>query len=97
MQRSHHGKINFDDGKWERLYDIVQSMPAMLGNKEVRGTFFRTYGGGPEGGYIRHAGLVYEVERSWGKPFYLKRPFRGWLEWESDDDGQHYIKFERAA
>ena len=97
MQQSHDGQIDFDDGEWERLLDILQSMPAMLGNKEVRGTFFRTFGGGPEGGYIRHRGVFYEVKRSWGTPFYLNRPLRGLLHIETDNDGQDYIKFERTT
>ena len=81
--------------EWEKLYGIVESMPAMKGGKWVRGTFYRTYGGGPEGGYIEYGGQVFEVERRWGTHFVLKKSHTGTLQVEFDDEGVWRVKFER--
>jgi len=44
-------------------------------------TFFQTYGGGPEGGYIRMPdGSVYSIQRTWGDPFSLPERVDGKLE-----------------
>lgn len=44
-------------------------------------TFFQTYGGGPEGGYVRMPdGSVYTIQRTWGTPFGLPEKVDGKLE-----------------
>jgi hypothetical protein len=49
------------------------------------GIFYQTYGGGPEGGYVKMPdGAILKVERTWGQPFKVMETFTpGELVWQS--------------
>ncbi len=57
----------FVDGDWQQIYQ--RRMFSEVGG-DIEGTYYETYGGGPEGGYVVTSELqVYEVSRNWGEPW----------------------------
>ena len=72
-----------DDNDFEQIYsnelfdDYIEK-----GNIELEklkgGRYYQTYGGGPEGGYVILPNEeIYEVNRSWGKPFEIVKQIKG--------------------
>jgi len=50
-----------NDDEWEEVYSTEEW---------IEGTYYQTYGGGPEGGYlVLHNGDVFSIERSWFERF----------------------------
>jgi hypothetical protein len=77
-------RINTFNRKWDSLFgdhDHLQFFKKQRKTKKGHwtATYFQTYGGGPEGGYIERVFWnaedkiekreLYRVERSWGNPF----------------------------
>ena len=65
--------------EWETVFDEPHTFGIYVGDqpdlKPLKNlTFYRTYGGGPEGGYVvSKEDLVWEVERNWMKPFAIMK------------------------
>lgn len=53
--------------EWQQIYQ--RRMFSEVGG-DIEGTYYETYGGGPEGGYVVTSdSRVYKVDRNWGKPW----------------------------
>ncbi len=86
--------------EWEDVYNRPCPFKEFIhpDNKELApyatGTFYQTYGGGPEGGYVKMPdGTLLGVERTWGQPFKVKSSHApgtyGWLS-RPADEGRFY-------
>ena len=53
------------------IYSIVKDMKV----GDITGTYYQTYGGGPEGGFLETKDGWYELDRTWHQPWKVtKRP-----------------------
>ena len=83
--------------EWETVFDEPHTFGIYVGDqpdlKPLKNlTFYRTYGGGPEGGYVvSKEDLVWEVERNWMKPFAIMKFYHATVKTKSED-GLLYIK-----
>jgi len=90
-------------GEWEEVYSVMkvtpQSFPGMPpGFYKGEKTYYQTYGGGPEGGYIVKVKMgegsnlncascdsVYKVQRTWGTPWSYEEIKDCVLEYEEEN------------
>ena len=83
--------------EWETVFDEPHTFGIYVGDqpdlKPLKNlTFYRTSGGGPEGGYVvSKEDLVWEVERNWMKPFAIMKFYHATVKTKSED-GLLYIK-----
>jgi hypothetical protein len=54
-----------EDEKEEHIYSTVEDMKV----NELTGTYYQTYGGGPEGGYYKTKERWYHLHRTWHQPW----------------------------
>lgn len=63
-----------NEDPYEDVYEVREDVRML--NKEgkpIKGTYYKTYGGGPEGGYLITSKKVYIITRTWGEPFTVKK------------------------
>jgi len=58
--RNHYEEEDEDD-EWLDVYNI--EIDFEVGN--IKGTYYQTFGGGPEGGYVETENAVYHIKRTW--------------------------------
>lgn len=81
------------DCDWEYVYFHTTS-PKDVG-LPIYGNFYKTYGGGPEGGYVVSRGKVYAADRKWFEKWTLTE-LNGVLEVKTEGEAT-YVKFVRSA
>jgi hypothetical protein len=77
--KADNGDEDFDEDEsdpFEEIYEVQENF-RMLNEKNVpiKGTFYKTYGGGPEGGYLITKKNIYAIERTWGTPYTIKHAY----------------------
>ena len=75
-----------DDDEWQQLYEIKD-----LEVNDLKGKFYMTYGGGPEGGYFVRGNRLYNITRTWGQPWGLERIFGMMLIVNTDGDSVNFV------
>lgn len=58
--RDHYEEEEEDD-EWLDVYNLEEDFE--VGN--IKGTYYQTFGGGPEGGYVETENAVYHIKRTW--------------------------------
>ena len=63
---------NEEDASYMTIYNIIKDMQV----GRITGTYYQTYGGGPEGGFLlSNDNKWYELDRTWHQPWKVtKRP-----------------------
>lgn len=65
------GIENEEDASWMTIYNIVKDMKV----GDLTGTYYETYGGGPQGGFYQTKDGWYELDAGWWQPWTVtKRP-----------------------
>lgn len=79
-------------GEWEEVYSVQEvtkelfpGLSKMFYKAEEPEKYYQTFGGGPEGGYIRKDDEVYRVSRGWGQPWRLEQLKNVALEYEPEN------------
>lgn len=47
------------------VYSVERDFKITIGGDEITGTYYQTYGGGPEGGYLFNGEEVFALSRTW--------------------------------
>jgi len=64
MLKAHLDEEEEEDEK-EQIYRTVEDMKV----NELTGTYYETYGGGPEGGYYKTKERWYHLDKTWYQPW----------------------------
>jgi hypothetical protein len=80
--KADNGNEDFDEeDPFEEIYEVQENFRMLNKNGvPIKGTFYKTYGGGPEGGYLiikkrKNMPEIYAIERSWGTPYTIKHAY----------------------
>ena len=84
----------------EQVYYCIQDCLVRCHHEKgflVKGQFFATYGGGPEGGWFTYVcdeeKYLFRVHRTWGTPFVLDKELKGELHFELANDGSDWVTY----